>query len=82
MSFRVISYGPDEFVNVLQDHDTTWTNWVLGFPLDSRTINLDGEYTWLPKERFLVCVFKDEKLMHVLILSISKLLTINQNLSE
>ena len=82
MSFRVVSYGTDEFVNVLQHYDTTWTNWVLGFPLDSRTINLDGEYTWLPKERFLVCVFKDEKLMHVLILSISKLLTINQNLSE
>ena len=71
MSFRVVSYGPDEFVNVLQDYDTTWTNWVLGFPLDSRIVNSDGEYTWLPKERFLVCVFKDEKLMYVVILYIS-----------
>ena len=64
MSFRVVSYGPGEFVNVLQDYDTTWTNWVLGFPLDSRTVNPDGEYTWLPRERFLVGVFKDEKLMY------------------
>ena len=84
MSFRVVSYGPDEFVNVLQDYDTTWTNWVLGFPLDSRAVSPDGQYIWLPRERFLVGVFKDEKPMYddVFILSISKLLRANQNPSE
>lgn len=61
-TFHVVQYTPDSFLDVALDHDTTWTNFTLGTLLDSSTPNnKNGTYTWLPKERFLIGVLKENK---------------------
>lgn len=62
-TFSVVRYTPDDFVAAVRGHDTTWTNFVLGSLLDSRALDNNGNHTWLPKERVLVGVFKDKKLV-------------------
>ncbi|KAK7694006.1 hypothetical protein QCA50_003582 [Cerrena zonata] len=66
-TFRVAELTPDAFVDAITEQDSTWTNWTLGTLLDSRTLDEQGDFRWLPKERFLTGVFKDNELIIILV---------------
>lgn len=62
-AFRVAHLGPDAFLDATLGYDDTSMNFAIGNLLDSRFPDVGGVKAWLPKERCLIAVFREDKLM-------------------